>query len=208
MASSKWVRDIFVIPVLVGVLIAVFTTVFPKIFERGKRLTYTVEGPSTALSSQLTPNLALSINGQPVSRLFTYQVRIWNSGGEPLKSVPVRLQFSPSGVMKIYAVSHTTQPPEEFGRIDEVGSTNSAKRFVFELLNPGDSDVITLLLDQPAPLVVHSKIEGLKLNKQSTTDTRRVEFWLGLAGVVLALVASLLSLGLKYLSEMSIWPFR
>ena len=206
MAESKWTRDILLIPLIVGVLVALFSFVLPQVFSKGKRLSYSIEGPITYFNDPLMPNIAISVNGKPASTLFTYRVKIWNSGDVALNDLPVRLQFAPVKPFAVFAASHATKPPAEFGRIDEVGSTPTAKRFVYELLNPGDSDLITILADQPARVQVFAKAPNLSLENETPSDPTSWMDWLAVFGAVIAALSSLLSLSLKYASEKHIWP--
>lgn len=206
--KSNWKRDIFFIPLIIAVLAAIFTYLLPKFLEKGKELSYLVDGPTSYINQQAIGNISISVNGVSTSRLYAYKVRLWNSGGSPLKEVPVRFSFNPQHQgFQIFNVSHETNPKVEFGKVEENGSDANSKRFVYELLNPNDEDVVTFLTNEDAPLNLFAKSEGLKLVQVTNREPTKWSSILSVIGIGLGVVSSFISLGLKYISEKRLWPF-
>jgi hypothetical protein len=192
--NSKWLRDLLVIPLVVGVVIAAFTYGLPKILEKGKEISYTIDGPTAYLSQSAIGNVAITVNGIPTSELFTYKVRVWNSGGVPITNIPIRLVFNADGsTFKIFNVAHATEPTYEFGGIQEQGSDTTSKRFVFGLLNPGNQDVITLVTNTGAPLQFYSNVEGVRIKQVGQQEPRNWVSYLAPLAAIIGFVGSLLS---------------
>ena len=107
--------------------------------------------------------IKIAVNGIETTNIFGYKIRLWNSGSVPLTMVPVRFAFEVTSTnFHVFNVSHTTTPKRDFGKIDENGSDASSKRFIYELLNPNDEDVLTFVTDVGAPLSIFAKAEGLR----------------------------------------------
>lgn len=204
---TNWRRDLFVIPLLVGLLVAVGTFFLPKLFVKGKRLTYEIDGPNSYVNTTAIPGVAITLNGSPVANLYGYRVRLWNSGDASITNLPVQCRFSPTSPdFKILSVKHETIPQQEFGKIDEQGSDNVSKRFVYELLNPVDEDTITLVTNQEASFELYAKTEGLQIDRKKEEETSRLWQYAPIAVVILSSLASLLTTGLKAFAERTtIW---
>ncbi len=191
--SKSWLT-LFIIPVVIGLIIALFTFVVPKVFEKGKKLSYSVDGPAAYLDKNSLGNVKVVVNDVSTANLFGYKVRLWNSGGVPLKNLPILFNFSQNRPdLVFFSVTHSTKPSLEFGAIREEGSDDHSKRFVYELLNPGDEDVVTFLLNDSPKLQIYSKSEGLRLDWVRPSE-RGPEFLLSAVGVVTGMIASFLSL--------------
>jgi hypothetical protein len=200
---SKWKRDILIIPLIIGLLVAVFTFLLPKLLDKGKELSYTIDGPTSYVNQQAVGNITITVNGVATSNLFAYKIRLWNTGGTALRDMAVRFSFSPKRQdFQIFNVSHETNPRFEFGKIEEAGSDATSKRFVYELLNAGDEDTVTLLVNDDAPLSLYAKAEGMKLTQVTQkVQTKWSYLVAGLVGPLGAIIISILSLGLKYFSS-------
>jgi hypothetical protein len=201
MADTKflWWRDFLLIPLVVGLIIAVFIFGLPKIFEKGKQLSYEIDGPTTYLDKRSIGNVPVTVDGVPISILFSYKVRLWNSGDQPLKNLPVLVLFETelSG-FKIFSVRHETQPPHEFGNIKQLYIDQKSKKLIFDLLNPEDQDTISLLTNNSVPLKLYAKLEGLKVIEVKLEKPEKATKWWGIASTFLAIIASLLTV---FLSE-------
>src|SRR5689334_2826750 len=140
--ALRWIRDLLLVPLLVGLIIATFTIGLPRLLEKRRELSYEIDGPTPAFSSSVLRGVTVSANGVRVDQLFSYRVRIWNSGGIALKDVPVRLVLSsqPPGV-RVLNISHVTTPAYEFAPIQDTSDSLGNRRFVFQDLNPGNEDV-------------------------------------------------------------------
>lgn len=188
--KSNWFRDLLIIPLVVGIVIIFASLFLSKLFEKSNELSYILEGPTTYIDPNTIAGIKVEIEGVPSSSLIAYKVRMWNSGGSPLKNVPVLFAFEPSdSTFKIFSITHSTKPQFEFGKITKDSVNFSSRRFHFELLNPGDEDTVTLLTNQSPSLSLFAKKEGLTLNP---VNPNKSTSWLqiGLAG----LAASLLSM--------------
>jgi len=163
--NTTWKRDILLIPLIIGIVLAVVAYALPKFLDRGKRLSYTIDGPTAFVNTNTAGMVKIVVNGVETTNIFGYRVHLWNSGSVPLTAIPVRFVFEVTNTnFHVFNVSHTTTPRLEFGKIDENGSDASSKRFVYELLNPNDEDVLTFVTDVDASLSVFAKAEGLKMN--------------------------------------------
>jgi hypothetical protein len=197
--KTNWVRDLLIIPLTVGVVVAFFTFVLPKILEKGNELSYSIDEPITYLDRPEVHNVKIEVNGVHTSSLFAYKVRLWNSGGVPIKHLPVRFVFKPDNTsFTIFNVSQTTKPEFEFGQITEEGSDTLSKRFVYELFNPKDEVNATFLTNGKAELLVFAKVEGLTLSLVKATQPM---IWWNVLAIIIGILASILSLGLRRYNE-------
>jgi hypothetical protein len=201
--KSKWARDLLVIPLVVALAGAVFAYVIPKLSEKRSELSYSLDGPTSYVNQQAVGNITIQVNGASTSRLFAYKVRLWNSGGISLRDLPVRFTFeSQNESFLIFNVNHETTPRYEFGKIDELGSDARSKRYVYQLLNPKDCDIVTFLTNDDSALNVNSKAEGLSVTKVEANEPRGLLNRLSSIGVAVgALLASFASLFIKLLSD-------
>lgn len=191
----RWL-ELIVIPLFVGLIIAIFSVVIPWLFEKDMELSYTIDGPVAYLDQKgIIGTVKVEINDVLTTFLSTYKVRLWNSGDLPLKNVPVRLMFNTKQKQfRIFSVKHETKPKYEFGKINEEDSDRWSKRFVYELLNPKDEDAITFLTNSSAGLKFYAKAEGLTIKYVKPTEEKGV-FGLPLPIIViLTIVAALISL--------------
>jgi hypothetical protein len=166
--APKWVRDLLIIPIVVGIVLAVIGYSLPKFFERGKRLGYTLDGPVEAFRADATAGLSLTVDGIPVTRLFTYRLRLWNSGDESVRDAPVRIVFASAPGFRVFSVRHATAPAYEFGRIVEETPSAYERRFVYSLLNPTNEDVVTFVTNAPASASLYVNIDGVRVSRVET----------------------------------------
>jgi hypothetical protein len=200
-AKSIWWRDLLFIPLIVGLIVALFTFGLPKLFEKEKQITYEIDGPTTYLDKQSIGNVSVVVNGVPTSNLFSYKVHLLNSGDQPLKNLPVLVLFETDlSEFKIFSVRHETKPSHEFGNIMQEDIDHKSKRFVFELLNPKDQDTISFLTNNSASLKLFAKLEGLRVKGKKP---QKGTTWFGITSTILAVVASLLSLLLRFIPTTS-----
>ena len=201
----NWKRDILLIPLLIGIVVAIVTYVIPKIAERGKRLSYTIEQPVPYLTRGNVPDVVVIVKGIAAPNLTAQKIRIWNSGGEPLKSLPVLFQYP--NAIRVLIATHATVPAQEFGKIDETTTTPNAKRFIYELLNPRDSDTITILTDHPGYPLVFAKAESLEVKSVPLKEGTHWIMYGQIAAFALAVVASLAATLLKSVTDVKhVWP--
>ena len=196
--KSSWLRDLLLIPIVVGIIVALVTFVIPSFFDKDKELSYSINLPTEYLDHEAVGSLKIEVNGVPTSALYDYRVKVWNSGDIPLKDIPIRFVFNTKEKdFQVFSVRHTTEPAYEFGKITEYNIDMKSKRFTYELLNPNDKDEITFLCNKWAILTVHSKLEGLKVNWVKPKKNN----WFEYASVLLAVIASFLSIFIKLISE-------
>ena len=130
----------------------------------------------------------------PVADLHIYRVTIRNTGSLPIRDLPVRVVFEKAKKdFMLLAVKHKTTPAKEFGIIKDDYTETASPRWVYELLNPGDEDVITALTNEKTALNLYSKAEGVSVEiKDQTVSTasRVAEFrlWVGIMSSTLTLV--------------------
>jgi len=76
-SMNRWLRDLLIIPLIVGLIVAVVTFVLPKIFEPRKELSYTIDAPIKHIDPDKKPtigSLKIEINGMSTSSLFCLSV--------------------------------------------------------------------------------------------------------------------------------------
>lgn len=189
--KRSWIRDLLVVPLIVGMVIAIFAYVLPKFFAESRQISYSVEEPVAYLDKSSIGTAVIKVNDATVPEVFAARVRVWNSGSLPLKSLPIRFEFSAvDKEFRVLSVSHNTKPTKEFGAITEDGSDQVSKRFVYALVNPEDEDNIVFLTSAKSDVKVFSKAEGLSV--KAVEVEKRGEFkWYH--AVIGAMLASLLS---------------
>jgi hypothetical protein len=192
--SSKSLRDTLLIPIVVGIVIAIATYFLPKLFEKGREVSYTVDGPTTYITQQMQ-GVVVTVNGTPVPTLFITRVRIWNSGKDALENLPVLL-FFPTGSkdFKVLSAAHETQPEHEFGKVAEEAPDYQSRKYTYQLLNPNDADTITLLTNDPARPSVYSKAEGLRTKAVARAENRGFERWSVFLTLAANIAAALLAI--------------
>ena len=213
--ASRWVRDLLVIPLIVGVVITALAFGLPRLFEKSKELSYEIVPPTRYFFDPSVGRLTIKIDDEEVSNLVTHTIRIWNSGDVPLKQIAIRCVFegmhvqysAPGRKFRIVSVGHRTIPELEFGNIEEERINRYTRRFIFELLNPGDEDTLTFHVDDPlalAELTVFAKAEGLTVRAMEFSDEswmqRNKPIFFGLLGMLGGLM-SLLASGLSRSTE-------
>lgn len=194
--TNRWIRDLFIIPIVVGVVVAGFQFGVPYFFNKGKELSYIIEEPEKYLSDPVIGHVNVTVNNVSIRNLYAYKVKIWNSGRIPVKNMAVRLSFQTDNKdFKVFSTSHTTKPELEFGEITEEFISTNQKRFKYELLNSGDEDKITLLANQNAKLKLFGKLEGLSFKKVEPTKTQD---WLSLGMSLFSMLAAFFALLMNY----------
>lgn len=68
---NRWIRDLLVLPILVGVVLGLFNFLLPKLFEKDKEITYVVEEPTEYPSNPDVGSLNIEVNGEKVDRIFS-----------------------------------------------------------------------------------------------------------------------------------------
>jgi len=198
--DSKSLRETLLIPIVVGIVIALVTYLVPKTLEKGKRLSYTIDGPTTYITRQLQ-GVVVTVNGTTMPALFLTRVKIWNSGSESLPNLPVMIYYpSQDKDFKILSLAHETQPEREFGKIAEATPDFQSKEFTYQLLNPNDSDTIILLTNDSVQPSLYSKAEGLKTRLVKSEQRANSPLWTVGAGL-LGLLASFGSLLFSYYAD-------
>jgi hypothetical protein len=130
-----------------------------------------------------------------VDDLQLYKVTITNTGNSPIRDLPIRFVFeNASDRFRLIAVKHKTNPAVEFGEIKSDFSQLSSPRFVYQLLNQGDQDVITVLAGEKRDLKVYSKGEGVSFDLTSVSENRPTNWFLLVSlSAVLGMLAGVIS---------------
>ena len=116
------------------------------------------------------PRLGIGVQ-MDLDQLQIYKVTIRNSGNSPIKDLPIRLVFEePSEKFSVFTILHKTNPAHEFGAIKS-DHNMSSPRFIYELLNPGNEDVITVLASEKRQLRVYAGGEGVSLDVRTASET-------------------------------------
>jgi hypothetical protein len=203
--GSRSLWETFTTPLLVGLILAVATYAIPRIFEAGKRLSFSVEKPTNYLSHRLQ-GVTVQVNGVPTSDLFVENVRVWNSGSIALKNVGVAFVFNTSDPnFKMLNVSHSTKPEREFGEITQTTPDDRSWKFAYSLLNRKDEDVISFLTNEAVIPSVFCKAEDLIVtqvspNREETTG-RPFGMSMLIWTAILGFVASLLSISVTVIRQ-------
>ena len=193
--KSRWLRDLLIIPLIVGLIVAIFNFVLPRFFEKEKEISYIIDPPSTYLTKETAGDLKIMINDKPIDSLYAYKVRFWNSGDVSLTELPIRYVFDTLRMWdKVFAAIHETEPEYEFGEIREEGSDSESKRFVYSLLNPGDRVTATFLSNATGNISFHTKAEGLSVNEVLITGREKfTKIMSVLVGIIAAILAMFFS---------------
>ena len=158
-SSSKWFRDLLIIPLIVGAIMALFAFGLPTILEKDNVISYSIDGPITYLDQLSIGDISIKVDDVPTTYLFSHKVRIWNSGDVPIKDLPIRFIFDTDNKeFKIFNINHSTKPAYEFGKISLQDISANSKRFTYELLNPDDEDIITFLTNSLASLSIYTEV--------------------------------------------------
>ncbi len=171
--KMKWLRDIIFIPIMIALVFFLLSFAFQKIPNKGKQITYSIDGPSTLIDTTKlnSSQMSLKVNDEGVSKLYIYKVILTNTGSEPISDLPVRIVFNTdSPNFKIYSISHETLPRLEFGEINEEYPDLNSIRFVYDLMNAKDQDSITIITNLSQKLEVFSKSDGLVVKEIQTNE--------------------------------------
>jgi len=184
--KSIWLKNPLIIPLVAGLIVVIFQFGLLKLFEKDNELSYSLEEPKIHLDQNTIGDIKVKINNIETSLLVSQSARIWNSGGLPIKMLPIRYIFeTSSSKFKILVVNHNTKPKHEFGNITSTETDQYSRKFVYDLLNPGDEVTIIFLTNEVAPLSVFAKGEGLNI-KLIKPERGRLLFYLGvMTGVML-----------------------
>lgn len=189
---SKWLRDILLIPILVGLIVAFVQFGLPYLFSQDKELSFELSGPINQIGYDIDKNstrIELKVNGEAVKSLYSYSIEIQNTGDVPLKKLPVKIVFSNTpNDFKIIGESHRTKPEHEFGKIKPDKKDSVSSRFVYELLNKGDSDEVVLLTNSKGDINLYAKQENLTVKEVEPNKSSK---WYII--VIIAMVSSLFS---------------
>jgi hypothetical protein len=194
--NSLW-RTIWV-PLFVGIVVAGVAFLLPIIFAKGRQISYSIEQPAPYLIHKVQ-GVTLLFNGNPTPNVYIAKVKLWNSGSDPLTKIPVLVVFSPT--VQIFSINHSTSPAYLFGKIEDSAPDSSSREFSYDLLNPNDSDEITLLMNDASTLSLYTKAEGLKakevIHKETWYGSGSLAAIFGAVSVLSSLVSELIFRRLK-----------
>lgn len=187
-----WVRNVVIVPLVIGLITAAFGYWLPKFFAESKQVSYSIEEAVPYLDKNSIGKAVIKVNDILVPEVFVVRVRIWNSGSLPLKNLGVLFEFDQvEEGFRILSTSHDTSPSKEFGAIAETSQSVRSRRFEYGLLNPGDSDSVVFLTTANGNVNVFSKSEGLLL-KAVPVESRGFRWYDAALVAMLASIASTL----------------
>lgn len=166
---------ILVIPVLVAIVSSGFTYLLSKILEKGPVLSVERETPIKYIDQLGFPDLQIMVKGKPVKTVYLNQIKIRNSGSQPLRSIPVDIVFSSTSTeFNVVGINHQTNPPYVFGQVkDEVNIDGHQIGLNYELLNPGDEDIVSVLTNSDSQVNVYSKAAGMRVRQDDPESKGR-----------------------------------
>jgi hypothetical protein len=200
---------LFIIPLVVGLIVAIIQFGLPYLFKESKELTYKISDPINYLDPEKTGKLDIKINGIASPYLFLNQFTIENTGQIPLKEIAVMLNFLTTDTLfRIYNYSFETQPKLEFGDI-KTEIANRYAKFSFALINPGDKVHINILTNNIASSEVFSKSEGMKLKQAEEGKPRneKASFLLTFFASILSTILAFFAIGKSISSFTSVKTF-
>ncbi|HAQ19375.1 MAG TPA: hypothetical protein DCR40_09120 [Prolixibacteraceae bacterium] len=190
----KNIYKYFLIPLIVGLIIAGIQFGLPYFFGDKKELTYKIYEPITYFDKNTVGELNIVINGIESNALFSNQFLIENTGQIPLKNIPITIKFDTlDSLFKIYNYTIQTQPPLEFGNIDKKLSRTNLSINV-DLINPKDKILINILTNSRNKSGLYSKSEGMILSKAEIKEEKKEDKF----SFLLALLASIMSTILSF----------
>lgn len=187
----KKIYKYLLIPLIVGLIIAIIQFGLPYFFGDKKELTYTIFEPITYFDKNSVGELNIVIDGIESNALFSNQIILENTGQIPLKNIPITIHFSAQDTLfKIYNYTIQTQPPVEFGNIEKnLRSTDLSLKV--ELINPKDKIFVNVLTNSKCESNVYAKSEGMILSKAETQEGKKennFSFWLALFASVISTI--------------------
>jgi len=181
---------LFLIPIAVGLIIAIFQYILPLINQEKKELSYRLDSSISLIDQEKTNGISIRINGEENKSIYFNRIEFVNSGQIPLKQIPIKIRLSNIDTnLKIYKRIITTEPKLEFGRIIDSVTANSISMFV-DLINPKDKITLDILTNRKPEIEVYSKSEGMSFKKLEAEkkDNNKLEFWFALTGSILSTI--------------------
>jgi len=136
-----------------------------------KEISYYLEPTKTIFDTSSLPNITVMVENKTTNYLYSSSIRVFNTGKEPIKNLKIQYVLTPQSEYisepGILLVNHETIPKYEFGKITEDESTSISRRYIYELLNPGDEFTITFTTFNKSDVTPYSKIEGGDFKKVS-----------------------------------------
>jgi hypothetical protein len=199
-SAKSWIRDIVVLPLMVGLVVAIITYLLPELLAKGKQLSYTVEEPFFSGIKEVSFfGNELAVDELKIPSLLFYKVHIWNSGGVSFTNLPIRLVFyTDNPDFEVVTINHETTPRFEFGTISEERIENTSLKFTYELINPGNEDTITFVTNDYFTLGVYAKAEGINIKSVEQYDWSK---WFVPGLVLISVFASLITLLITMFQE-------
>lgn len=187
----KNIYKYFLIPLIVGLIVALIQFGLPYIFGDKKELTYKIFEPVTYFDKNSVGDLNIVINGVESNALFSNQFIFENTGQIPLKDIPIIIHFSNQDTLfKIYNYTLQTEPLIQFGNIEKQLKQTDLSLKV-ELINPKDRIFVNVLTNTKRESKVYSKSEGMILSKAEKKEDKaenKFSFWLALFASALSTI--------------------
>jgi hypothetical protein len=186
---KKNILIIFVIPLIIGIIVALFEFVLPKLTKDKEELSYHIATPISLIDNEITNNIDITVNGKKTQYLYNIQIDIENTGNIPLKNIPISLIFQNIDTnFTIYNYNLLTEPKYEFGKIDVTKAFDNI-RLIVTLINVGDKIHLSVFTNKDNLPKFYSKAENMKVLQKAEIKENK-----GIVSTIIGIVASLLSI--------------
>lgn len=192
--GRNWIRDILIVPLIVGIIVAFVEFGLPVLTDSKKELSYEIYPPIKFIDRDAIGDIDLTVyvNDVETGLIEILRARVWNSGDVPLKKLPISYVFAPhsqyTDTFKVLNITHETEPRHEFGEIAAKPGTRTKKSFEYELLNDGDEFTATFVANAPGTLAVYTKVEGMEV-KHVTAGATTEGAWVWMTAMLFAFFA-------------------
>jgi hypothetical protein len=163
----SWKRDLIIAPIIAGVGVLVLggagAAIWNAMTSKEKELSYYVSNPVSVV--QGVRGAKVLLNNETFANLYIYQVHIKNSGGEPLKQLPVRYQFQTTNSTFRWLIGAVNREVSTPGVARDIKMDQHSHLVTYDLLNPGDIDENFMLTTENPELSVIARYEGLKVTR-------------------------------------------
>jgi len=176
---------IFLVPLTVGIFVAIFQFLLPKLTKEKKELTYLIHNPISIIDNSISKNIDLEINGLKTKSLYSTQIVVENTGNVPLKNIPVSVLFeTEDSTFSIYNHNLETVPKIEFGKLN-VNKSKNKIRLLIELFNQSDKINLNVLTNKNIRPDIYSKTEAMVLSEKKPNGEEKSSF-----SIIISIVAS------------------
>src|SRR5437868_11486299 len=111
--NKNWIRDIFLVPLAIALVVASFAFFLPLLFEKKKQISFHVAPAVSVLDKRMikdVQDIKITFKGKETNDLEILAVKVWNSGQMPVKDMRMSYVFEPvqdqKGDFQVFSVSH------------------------------------------------------------------------------------------------------